>query len=235
MTVNDTIALDKVLRNVRPPKAQFAHDQPMVGSIGIGGGNLLNPIAGMIPESDATSFATWSDIERWSGYAGEAPGLASAGLLYLAKSDAQDILRSALSLQRERMVGVAVADTLDDAAGVFRNPNGRAALSLAEAAGRYGTALSGLSVAGNIATVAEQGAYVMSVPDSQKLLAAGAAVTNVAGDISSTYLGAQGGAAVGAWLAPWTFGLSIPVGAVAGGIIGHYTYSEVATERVREG
>ena len=55
------------------------------------------------------------------------------------------------------------------------------------------------------------------------------------GDASSIVIGAEVGAEFGVFLAPYTFGLSIPIGAAIGGIGGHFAYDRGAKEFVREG
>jgi hypothetical protein len=84
--------------------------------------------------------------------------------------------------------------------------------------------------------VIDEGAYVLGTPNDKKHLAVAAAGVNIAGDMASTYAGMKVGAAIGVWAAPWTLGLSIPVGAALGGLGGHVFYNYVidAPKQVRE-
>ena len=92
---------------------------------------------------------------------------------------------------------------------------------------------------GWVATAAEQVGYVEETyekrPDKVGNAAA-AAVTNVAGDWAFTEVGAESGALIGAmpFLSGPTFGASIAIGAVVGGVVGHLTYSYGAKPHVKD-
>ena len=196
-----------------------------------------------VQSSEAVLPKAWShaidlnQVQDWAGKVGDVSTYASHGLLFVAKYDAQQQLGRAWPLQQGRMKELAVSNKLDSAQQLFKNPNGQAATALAQSATKYGAALKGLGVVGWGATIVEEAAYLSSVqanhPDKIKH-ATGATLVNVAGGAGAIYLGAKGGALAGTFFAPFTFGASIPIGAVFGGVVGHYFYSERAKDQVRE-
>lgn len=201
----------------------------------------VNP-PGTVPPPYLTAQAPagfdWKGLGSVGDKVSHAATVAEQGLLYAAKKDGQEILRSAWTLQKDRMVKVAAADDMADTLKIFKNPDGKSATALAASAGKYAAAFKGVAVVGWGATAVEEGSYVMDTyntnPDKVGY-AVGASVTNVAGDMSAVYLGMAGGAEIGAIFAPWTLGISIPVGAVIGGIGGHFFYDGVIKPEVREG
>jgi nucleoid-associated protein YgaU len=180
----------------------------------------------------------WRGVEGVASNTNHAVSVADKALEYVAKYDAQKVLGRAWALQEGRMVAVARAGDMSSAIGVFKNPNGQAATALAGSAAKYGGALKGVAGVGYVVTAVEEGAYLARVNNENpdKLgYAVGATVTNVAGETSAIYLGAAGGAKLGAFFAPWTVGMSIPVGAALGGIGGHFFYDGLVKPQVREG
>lgn len=101
-----------------------------------------------------------------------------------------------------------------------------------KARGRY---VKGIGFVGTAATAVDEALFIANAPEGKRAMAAGATVTNVAGEVSSIALGMKCGAAVGTWFAPFTFGLSIPVSAAAGGFLGYYFYNASVKPMVREG
>jgi hypothetical protein len=207
----------------------------------VGPVNQMQPLAAspsaMIADASAGKDLTdfLHAAEHSASTANDIIVVAEKSALFAAKYDAQTILERAAPLTRDYQVGVAVAEDLGDAAKVFRSPSGQAAQSLAEAAGKYGTMFKGLGYAGVAATAIEESAYIAGTPEDRRLMAVGASVTNVAGDTVSIVGGAEAGALIGAYFAPFTAGLSIPIFALAGGIGGHFAYDWGMKDFVREG
>ena len=147
-------------------------------------------------------------------------------------------MRAGCFFQKNRMVQIAAAENMTDALKSFKSPDARAANALVSSTSKYATAFKGVAIVGWGATLVEEGSYVMNThntnPD-KTWHAAAASVTNVAGDMSAIYGGMKFGAWIGAYAAPYTFGLSIPLGAVAGGVIGHFAYDGLIKPEVRQG
>jgi hypothetical protein len=180
----------------------------------------------------------WDLIEEAGSVVNQAAVITNSALLYAAKRDGQKVLGRAWALQERRMIAVALAGDMNNAIGVFKNPDGKAAVALAGSAAKYGAALKRVPGVGYAATAVEEGAYLMQVRNERpdKLAhAVGATVTNVVGEAGSIRLGAAFGVKIGVKLAPFTYGMSIPIGAAIGGVGGHFFYDEIVKLQVRHG
>ncbi|WP_314103254.1 hypothetical protein [uncultured Stenotrophomonas sp.] len=169
---------------------------------------------------------------------GQATYYANAVMLTVAKSDAREILSRAGTLQQFRLNAVQRATNMDKAIAVFKSPNGKAATALVASAGRYATPLKAIPLIGNVATGVGELAYLADVHEKhpEKLgYAIGASLGTMSGDAIATAGGAWVGGAIFAPLAPFTFGLSIPLGAAAGGALGHWIYDSKVKDFVKEG
>lgn len=177
-------------------------------------------------------------IDKSAGNIGDAAHFAGEGMLHIAKSDAMDILSRAGSLQEFRMNSVASARSMGDAIAVFSSPNGQAATALAASATRYAVPLRAIPFIGNAATAVGEAAYVAEMydrhPDKVGYAIAASAGT-VSGDAVFTAGGAWIGGLAGTSLAPFTGGLSIPVGIALGGFAGHWLYDSNISDFVKTG
>ena len=177
-------------------------------------------------------------IDKSAGNIGDAAHFAGEGMLHIAKSDAMDILSRAGSLQEFRMNSVASARSMVDAIAVFSSPNGQAATALAASATRYAVPLRAIPFIGNAATAVGEAAYVAEMydrhPDKVGYAIAASAGT-VSGDAVFTAGGAWIGGLAGTSLAPFTGGLSIPVGIALGGFAGHWLYDSKISDFVKTG
>ena len=216
----------------------LANDQWLLG------GNKLTPVTydpltpTPNPLPKPVEPFNWLGLEENASLVGHLINATEQATLFAAKNSGQSVLRSALPLQQANMVKVASTLNMTSAADVFKSPNGKTATALVQSTAKYGTALKGLGAVGVVATGVEEGAYLMDTynnnPDAMGY-AVGSSVTNVAGDITATYGGMKIGASIGSFFAPFTFGLSIPIGAAIGGIGGHLIYDNYVKPEVRVG
>ncbi len=168
-----------------------------------------------------------------AGYIANGADAGVVGIDYLAKSRAQDILSRAAPLQNSRMMAVALTD-LDQAASLFKSPTGKAATELAEAAATYGKALKGIPVVGYAATATEGTIYVANTTADTRGKAVVAVGADIGLGVASMNVGAFVGAQAGAYLAPFTGGLSIPIGTAVGALLGLGTYAFLGSDNVRD-
>jgi hypothetical protein len=199
-----------------------------------------SPVSVVTAVGAAAPSSNWNPLritETAATIAGRAVAVADGVLLYVAKRDGQKVLNRAWRLQENRMAAVALARDMDSALGVFKNPDGKAAVALADSAARYGATLKHLTRAGHAATIIGEGAYLMRIHNEHpdKLgHAVGATATNVAGAVGAAYLGAATGTKIGLAFAPVTGGMSIPIGAAIGGVGGFLLYDWGARPLVRQ-
>jgi hypothetical protein len=135
-------------------------------------------------------------------------------------------------LQNVRMGAVALSE-LGQAASLFKSPSGKAATELAEAAAIYGKALKAIPVVGYAATGTEGVIYVANAPAANRGKSVVAVGADIGLGVASMNVGAAVGFQIGTALAPFTGGLSIPIGTAGGALVGLGTYALFGSDRVR--
>lgn len=130
---------------------------------------------------------------------------------------------------------VAISD-LDNAANVFKSSNGAAATSLAASSKTFGAVAKGFGVVGAAYSSYGESLYIqeVSIKSPNKVnMAVASSVVNISGDTVTTVAGAKAGAVAGAYFVPVAY-ITVPLGAVIGGLGGHYLYDTNVKEFVRE-
>ena len=183
----------------------------------------------------ATSNPNWIlDFESNASLAGHVALGSQWSALGGAKYNALGILQRAAPLHGGKQLLIGTAETLGDAAAIFKSPNGASAQSLIQASAKYSVAIKSLAFAGAAANVAEETAFVVRSSEAGfNYMALGASATNVAGDVLLTLGGVKLGAMVGAAGGPFA-PITIPLGAATFGFLGHYGWDSVAKPFYRE-
>jgi YD repeat-containing protein len=202
-----------------------------------GGAAFGNPRLGSMrsaplePDMDGV-FEHLDDVEEGANRAGNAALLARSSIAGAAKVPALSILERAAPLWTYRQYEVGAADSLEDAANLFR-PTAASAQSLTAAASKYGGTLRGLYFVGVAANIVDESIYVVRSPEGLTAGTVGAAVTNVVGDTSASMGGGAIGAALGLLGGP-AAPITVPLFAALFGFGGHYSWDRWAKPFYRE-